>query len=80
MRAEWGARYFCLVASPNAPGAEVGLQEEVQDRVESRQAANAKITRPSAGTSTNPGDLVLLDDADTTIHPGSKKGTLMHER
>lgn len=45
-----------------------GLEKKHRDRVQSCQPANVKMTRPSAGTATKPGDLVLIKEADNIIH------------
>lgn len=42
--------------------------------------ANAKITRPSAGSTTKPGDLVLIKETNSTIHRSINKGKLKPER
>lgn len=51
-----------------------------RDRVESRQAATARTTRPPAETATIPGDLVLVTEVDSTIHRSSNKSKLEHEQ
>lgn len=44
------------------------LEKRHRDRVESRQAANVRILRLSAGTATKSGDLLLVKEADSSVH------------
>lgn len=56
------------------------LDNRHRDRIKSRQAANARITRPSAGMVTNPGDLMLVKEAVSMIHRISDESNLERER
>lgn len=52
------------------------LEKRHGERVESRQAVNARMKQPSVRIVTTPGNLVLLKEADSTIHRTSSKGKL----
>lgn len=51
-----------------------------RDRVESRRVAKAKMTRPSAETATNPGDLVLIKEVNRALSRSSTKRNLKHRQ
>ena len=57
----------------------LALEKRQADKEKERARANALIKRPSAGTSMNVGDLVMVKESDSALHRDGK-GKLQHER
>ena len=57
-----------------------GLEKRHQSKVSARLKANEKITRESAGTGAQAGDLALVKESSSSIERNGSGGKLEHER